>query len=312
MRDVAANETKALLERLDPVAGLIRRHAPNEGIAQTNLPAVGLIRSNRPTLLRGGILRPSVCVVVQGGKKIHLGKESIGYGPGSYLASTIDMPAAGHVTAASSARPYLSITFDLPPGEIASVLTEAQLPVEESSSQASRAAFVGRADAHLLDVIHRVLSLLDRPQDAVFLGPHLKRELIYRLLTGPDGAYFRRNVLLDRHALGISRTLDWLKTNFKRPLKIEQLAKVGSMSVSSLHHRFKAVTTMGPLQYQKRLRLEEARRLLLSGAADATSAAFDVGYESPSQFNREYRRLFGLPPLQDLKMMRREGVPSPL
>jgi AraC-like DNA-binding protein len=262
-----------------------------------------LIRANAPTTLRRGVVRASVCIVVQGRKRVHLGKDIVEYAAGSYLASMINMPVAGQVIAATKTQPYLGVAFELAPREVASVLMEAKLHIERPP-EAGRAAFVGQTDSNVLRVVLRSLEVLDDPRDAEFLAPSLKRELIYRLLRGSSGHLFHQSAFFDREAIGIGRAIEWLKDNFKRPLSIEDLAKLGNMSVSSLHHKFKAVTMMGPLQYQKRLRLEEARRLLMAGLADSTSAAFDVGYESPSQFNREYRRLFGLPPMRDVKAMR--------
>lgn len=292
------------LELLEPIAALVRRHAPNDGTTTTVVPGVKLIRSSASAIVQRGVLPPSVCIVAQGCKKLQLGKDVIlRYAAGSYIASSIDMPAAGQVVGASRAHPYLSVFFDITPREVGSVLSEAKVRLPGSSDH-SAATFVGQCDAKLLDVVLRFMTSLEDEQDAAFLAPSLKRELIYRLVTGPSAAAFCRNVLFRRQDEGIGRAIEWLTTNFKSPLKVEELAKLANMSTSSLHHKFKAFAMMGPLQYQKRLRLEEARRLLMSGLADATSAAFDVGYESPSQFIREYRRLFGLPPLRDVKLMR--------
>ncbi len=160
--------------------------------------------------------------------------------------------------------------------------------------------------------MRKLLRLLDKPRDAAFLAASLKREILYRLLTGENGHLIYRNLVIDRQQLGIGKAIEWLKQNFARHFQIEELAKAANMSVSSLHHKFKAVTAMGPLQYQKQLRLNEARKLLLSGSMDASTAAYQVGYESQSQFSREYRRLFGAPPMQDVKSLRTKMEPDAL
>jgi AraC-like DNA-binding protein len=299
-------EDGALDEAFAPIVALAKRYATAEGATETILPSLALIRWHRPTLLRRGILQPSVCIVLQGRKKVHIGKEIIPYGAGGYLAAAINMPVAGQVVSATASRPYLCAAFALPPAEVAAVLADAQLR-HRPASQSVSAAVVGQADDKVLEVVLRFLKALDNADDAAFLAPSLRRELIYRLLTGPSGPIFYQSVCFDRSALGIGRALEWLKDNYKQPLKIDALAKIGRMSVSSLHHKFKAVTTMGPLQYQKQLRLGEARRLLLGGLADATTAAYEVGYVSSSQFSREYRRLFGLPPVRDAKKLRSTG-----
>lgn len=288
------------------LAALIERQAPEEGMFETIIPGVGLLRWDRPTVLRRGVLKPSVCIVVQGRKKVQIGTEIIHYGAGRFLASAINMPLAGQVVGATPGRPYLCVTFELPPQEIAAVLTEARLRMQRDPEPVS-AALVGRTDVKVLDVVLRCVQALDSAEDAAFLALSLKRELIYRLLTGPSGHAFYQSTSLDSSAVGIGRAIEWLKDHYKEPLQIEELARRSHMSVSGLHHKFKAVTTMGPLQYQKQLRLGEARRLLISGLADATSAAFEVGYESASQFSREYRRLFGLPPIRDAKKQRSDG-----
>lgn len=172
-------------------------------------------------------------------------------------------------------------------------------------AQPVRGAFVGKSDAGLLEALNKLVHLLDAPAaEAAFLAVGLKREIIYRLLTGEYGRQLYQNVVLDQQDRGISKAIAWLKDRFDQPVKVEDLAQATNMSVSSLHHRFKAVTTMGPMQYQKQLRLQAARTLLLNGDIDAGTAAYKVGYESQSQFSREYRRLFGAPPMQDVKKLR--------
>lgn len=287
---------------LQTIAAQVARHAPNEGETPTRIAGMSLLRIDTPAVLQRGILRPSCCVVVQGNKVSQAGTETmLRYGAGNFLVASLDVPIAGQVLHATRAKPFLCVRFDLTPHDILSVLEDTHLQVDASAS--TPAAFVGVSDAKLLDVVARSVSALDDEREAQFLAPMLRRELVYRLVTGPSAAAVCQSALLARVDEGVGRAVDWIKHHFKEPLTIEALARYANMSTSSLHHKFKAVVMIGPLQYQKRLRLEEARRLLVSGSADATSAAFAVGYESTSQFTREYRRLFGLPPLRDVKRM---------
>ncbi len=232
------------------------------------------------------------------------GTEALDYGPGEYLVVTLDMAGAGHIVNATPEQPYLLLNMELDPAELASIVLEAQMTLT-APAQPVRAAYVGRADGHLLEAWYKLLRLLQSPpQEAAFLAVGLKREIIYRLLNGPHGRQLYQNLVLDQQDQGIGKAIAWLKSNFERSIKVEELAQATNMSVSSLHHRFKAVTTMGPMQYQKQLRLQHARALLLNGTVDASTAAYQVGYDSASQFSREYRRLFGAPPMQDIKALR--------
>lgn len=291
--------------KVQSIAVRLAASAPAEGTTPSAIPFVNVIRANRPSVLRRGILRPSVCFVLQGRKRFLFGAGVLAYGPGAYLSSSIDVPAAGHVTRATEREPYLGLSIEWTPSEIASVVVDAKIPAP--APRGGSAVFVGRAGAEVIDVLDRLVRLLPSPNDAAFLAPSLKRELIYRLLTSDGGELLHQSIVFDRHADGVGRAIAWLKDNYARPLRIDDLAKRSHMSVSSLHHKFKAVTSLGPLQYQKRLRLEEARRKVVAGM-DASRAAFDVGYESVSQFSREYRRLFGLPPVQDARAVR--GAPA--
>lgn len=278
---------------------------------QTDIPFLSLISSRQPTELTRGIVQPSFCMVMQGQKKILLGDDVIHYGAGEYLISTIDMPAAGQIIVATDASPYLGARIELDAKEIAAILIEAKISVP-ANLKSGLGAFVGKADEELQEAVRKLLRLLDKPKDAAFLADSLKREILYRLLTSEYGPRIYNNLVIDRQQLGIGKAIEWLKQNFTRHFQIEELASAANMSVSSLHHKFKAVTAMGPLQYQKQLRLNEARKLLLSGAMDASTAAYQVGYESQSQFSREYRRLFGAPPMQDVKSLRIKMAPGVL
>ncbi len=185
---------------------------------------------------------------------------------------------------------------------------EADIHVKPQENKLNTAAFIGKSDADLLDACLRLLKLLDKPQEARFLSALIKREMLFHLLSGDSGHFFFQPVLFDQQADGVGKAIAWIRDHYARSFTVEELETSNNISVSGLHHQFKAITTMGPLQYQKHLRLQEARRLMLSGSMDATTAALEVGYQSPSQFSREYRRLFGLSPLQDIKAVRKRSA----
>jgi AraC-like DNA-binding protein len=269
----------------------------------TALPYLSFIRFTRPTELTRGMLEPSMCLVVQGKKKVLIGTEITSYGAGSYLLSAIDMPVSGQVSDASPAEPYLGIRIILDAHEIASQIIENKLALPKKSD-AQVGAYVETADAELQDAFLRLLRLLKKPKDLAALAPLVKQEILYRLISVRDGGVLGQTVLSHYQEKGVNQAIHWIKTNYAEPLQIEKLAKTVSMSVSNLHHRFKAITVMSPLQYQKQIRLLEARKLLLSGSIEAATVAFKVGYESPSQFSREYRRLFGASPLQDMEYLK--------
>jgi len=283
---------------------IVARFARDDERYETVIPFLSLLRSSRPTAVTRGVLKPSCCVILQGGKRVHLGADVLDYGPGEYLVVSVDLPASGQVLNATTGEPYLLLNIEFDPQEIAAIVAEARITMADDA-QPVRGAFVGKSDAGLLEALNKLVRLLDAPAaEAAFLAVELKREIIYRLLTGEYGRQLYQNVVLDQQDCGISKAIAWLKDRFDRPVKVEELAQATNMSVSSLHHRFKAVTTMGPMQYQKQLRLQAARTLLLNGDIDASTAAYKVGYESQSQFSREYRRLFGAPPMQDVKKLR--------
>ncbi|NVM77048.1 AraC-like DNA-binding protein [Duganella sp. SG902] len=289
--------------RLDHMIDIVQQYALDEQRVATTIPFLSLLRSSHPTPVTRGVLKPSCCVILQGQKRVHLADEVLDYGPGEYLAVSVDMPASGHIVSATADHPYLLLNIELDPQEIAAIVLEAQVSID--TQQPVRGAFIGHTDDALQEALYQLVRLLHAPAaEAAFLAVGLKREIIYRMLTGPDGRQLYQNIVLDQQDRGISKAIAWLKDHYDQPIKVEDLAQATNMSVSSLHHRFKAVTTMGPMQYQKQLRLQQARTLLLNGDVDASTAAYKVGYESASQFSREYRRLFGAPPMQDIKKLR--------
>ncbi|CAM3661648.1 AraC family transcriptional regulator [Rahnella bruchi] len=280
---------------------------PEENSCPTALPWLSFIRFTHPTALNKGMLEPSMCLILQGQKKVLIGTDVVEYGAGSYLFSAIDMPVSGQVTQASEDHPYLGIRIDLDLKEMADLMIDMQLD-QRLIPKSGSATYVAKSDDFLADAFLRLVTMLDIPQDLQALGQLVKKEIFYRLITAPEGGHFYQHLLSYYQGRGVSEAIQWIKANFAHPLRMDELAKTVGMSVSNLHHRFKALTVMSPLQYQKQIRLLEARRLLLSGNIDAATAAFRVGYESPSQFNREYRRSFGAPPLQDIGQLRLQGV----
>ncbi len=247
------------------------------------------------------VYEPSLCLVAQGRKQAVLAGRTFVYDPARYLIVSVELPVVGHVTEATPDKPYLCLALHFDPVVLGDLAM--QVPASETPAPALGLTLCD-AGPPLLDAAVRLLRLLDDPDAAPVLAPLAEREILYRLLTGPYGATMRRLVAGHGRTAQVNRAITWIKRHFAEPFSVERLASAVGMSASSLHAHFKAVTAMSPLQYQKQLRLQEARRLMLGTGADAASAAFSVGYESPSQFSREYRRLFGEPPARDIDRLR--------
>jgi AraC-like DNA-binding protein len=295
--------TPGLPERLAELASSIERLTPGDGIHGTAIDRVALIRASRPGEPLRTLHQPGLCIVAQGGKQVMLGDEVYPYEPSHHLVVSVDLPITGQVTRASPQRPYLCFRLDLDPAEIADVRLQTQLP-EAPAGGPTRGLFVDETSPALMDAVLRLLRLLDAPEDISALAPLAMREIVYRLLKSRYGWRLDQIAAGNSQAQRIARAIAWLKSHFAEPMRIEDVAREVHMSPSSLHHHFKAVTAMSPLQYQKQLRLQEARRLLLTEDVDVATAGFRVGYESPSQFGREYSRLFGAPPGRDVRRLR--------
>jgi AraC-like DNA-binding protein len=274
------------------------------------LPGLFLSRSSLPLKPLHSVLEPSLCVIAQGSKEVLLGESRYRYDPSRYLLATVELPRVSQVLEASSERPYLSLRLSLASTLVSSVMEEAGYSSHTSSPACTdaRAMDVSPVDVHLLDAVVRLVRLLDAPADAPVLMPLITREIIYRLLIGKQGTRLRHLVIQGGYTPSIARAVELLRQDFDQPLHIEDLAHELGMSVSGLHHHFKAVTALSPLQFQKRLRLHEARRLMLSEDLDAASAAYRVGYRDASHFNREYKSLFGVPPMRDVQRLRDEAM----
>lgn len=279
------------------------RVAMHEGMTATKLPCLQLFRCNRPTGVTPSIYEPAVCIIAQGQKQARLGDEVYTYNPSNYLVAAVDLPVGGQVIEASPEVPYLCIRINLKPQHISELLLEHPQLLRPRQTL-KRGLFVSQANYQLLDAVLRLMRLLDAPDDLPILAPLIEREILYRLLQDEQALILQQTVRTDSHAQQIARVIAALKRDYRKNWRIEDLAQLACMSSSALHTHFKSITNMTPLQFQKQLRLQEARRLLFSENLDAATASHRVGYESPSQFNREYHRLFGLPPVRDLARLR--------
>ena len=280
-----------------------------DGSHPTAIAGLSLHRSAMPTALASVLYEPTLCVVAQGRKRVILGDEIYAYDPAHFLLVSVDLPLVAQVIEASAVEPYLGIKLDLDLALVGETLMDADLAGRDAEAPA-RGLAVSTIDPGLLDAVARLVGLLDSPRDIAALAPLVRREITYRLLTGAQGPRLRRIAADGGQARRIARAIDWLRHNFARPLRVEEVARGVHMSPSSFHQHFKAVTALSPLQYQKRLRLHEARRLMLAEALDAAAASYRVGYESPSQFSRDYRRAFGEPPARDLARLRATTAPA--
>lgn len=286
-------------QRLAELAGLLLRHAPREGTCATAVPGLSAIRYARPSEETAhALLHPAVCIVAQGAKRVMLGEETYCYDAARFLVFTTDLPISAQVTQASFAAPYLCFQLDLDMTDVAELALQMGPPAKAPAGT-RRGLFLSRVSDDMLDAALRLMRLLDAPDDAAALAPLARRELVYRLLRSEQGPRLAEAARGDSHAGRVRRAIAWLKAHFMEPLRVDDLAREVGMSASSLHHHFKGVTSLSPLQYQKQLRLQEARRLLLAEGVEVSTAGFAVGYESASQFSREYSRLFGLPPSRD-------------
>ena len=274
-----------------------------------SLKGLRLNRASAPTELAHGVSDPAFCVIAQGSKEVFLGEERYQYDPMHYLLATAELPVVSHVIEASPERPYLSLVVRLDPTLVSAVMVEAGHLAPRSYANV-RAIDVSPLDAGLLDAVVRLIRLLDTPAEAPFLAPLITREIIYRLLRGEQGDRLCYIAVQGGNTHRIAKALAYLREAFDQPLRIDDIAQELGMSVSSFHHHFKAVTAMSPLQFQKQIRLQEARRLMLGEDLDAASAGYRVGYSDAAYFNREYKKLFGLPPLTDMKQLRDSAMGS--
>jgi len=267
------------------------------------LPGLGLYRVSSPTERLHGAYVPSLCVIAQGSKAVYIGDDCFRYDPAHYLLATVTLPAVGQIVEASRERPYLSLRLDLDAAVVGSVMVEAGF-LSSRTHVGAKAVDVSPLDAGLLDAVLRLLKLVDAPAEARVLQPLVTREIVYRLLMGAQGDRLRHIVSFGGAPNRVATAIERLRREYDKPLRIEKLAGDLGMSVSGFHAQFKAVTAMSPLQFQKQIRLQEARRLILGENLDAVRAGRRVGYDDPSHFNREYKSLFGEPPMRDVQRLR--------
>jgi AraC-like DNA-binding protein len=295
-------ELPNLDEQQAELAALVTRLTPLEGIYPSAVPGLTVIRANAPSTPTPSVYEPSLCIVVQGRKRAVLGDDVYYYDALNYLTVSVTLPAIGHVLEATPEKPYLCLRLELDARMIGELLLQVGRSAVPPSTD--RGLYVARTGPQLLDAVLRLTRLLEKPRDAAILAPLVLREIHYRVLTGELGHRLRELCVVDSQVNRVARAIELLRKRFTESLRIEDLAAAAHMSESSLHHRFKAVTAMSPMQFQKHLRLHEARRLMLTEGLEAAAAAHRVGYESPSQFSREYRRLFGAPPRREIETVR--------
>lgn len=292
---------------LRQLANRLAAYAPHDGAFQLRLPGTYAIRLSRMTTEASyAVLGPTLCVAAQGAKAVMLGREVLEYDPAHLLVFAVDLPIATQVIRASRRAPYLGFTLALDPARVADIAARVY-PRGVPKTSSLRGLYVGRATDEIVDAVSRLLDLMAQPEDADLLGPLVVDEILIRLLRSPIGSRVAQIGYTKSGVQRIAEATSWIRTHFAQPVTVEEMAASVHMSASSFHQRFKAVTTMSPLQYQKVLRLHEARRLMLFQKRDASDASQRVGYLSPSQFSREYSRFFGNAPSKDIARLREEG-----
>jgi AraC-like DNA-binding protein len=284
--------------QLTPLCGLALRHASGDRM-QTAIARVSLIVQSQPTMPQSGVFKPALCLVLQGAKEVTIGGQVLRYDPACYFVASLELPASARIVEASPQRPYVCVSLALDPETLGALLPKMPVMPEAQTS----AFAVSPVTGEMIDAWSRLLGLLDAPQDIAVLAPLFEREILYRLLQGPHGIALRQIVRAGSRLSQVRRAIAWIKAHYSESMRIEDLADLAGMSAATFHRHFKAATAMSPLQYQKNLRLQEARRLLIANQ-DAARAGFAVGYESASQFSREYARLFGAPPSRDVLRLR--------
>ncbi len=298
---------KSLEAALNALAKQIARWTDNSGRQPTPIPGLSLFQCTEPTQPQGIMYEPRICLIAQGAKRVMLGEETYVYDEHRFLITSVDLPTFVQIIRASRAKPYLGLVLNLDQREMSQLMVDSNLP-PPPPQQSSRGMATSEVTLPLISAFQRLIDLMDEPLNIPILSPIIQREIFYRLLVGDQGARLRQRTAVGSQSHLIARAIDWLRNNYTQPLRIDDLATQVHMSTSTFHHHFRSLTAMSPLQYQKWLRLNEARRLMLTERQDAATAAFHVGYESPSQFSREYNRLFGDSPLRDIMNLRQMTV----
>jgi AraC-like DNA-binding protein len=299
-RDANASRLSHLLTEL---AKKISNSLGDSGERATEVPGLMLYRRTALTPPNPSSYQPSLLVIAQGRIRVDLGKASYVFGQSRFLLTSLELPVVSQVITASEKAPYLTFFLKLDMSAVWDILKTEEVHTTEKSSGACGIS-TGETTLELVNLCSRMMDLLDAPRDISFLGKLIQREIIYRLLQGSQGARLRAIATFETKCHRTAKAVAWLRSNYEKPLRVEHLATIAGMSRSTLHQHFRALTAMSPLQFQKQLRLRAARQRMLAGERDAASAAFEVGYESPSQFNREDRRFFGRPPIRDIRALR--------
>lgn len=299
-----AHERDGIEQALEGLSQSIALLTARGELHSTAIPGLSLYQQSAPTEPASGMYEPSICMVVQGAKRVILGHDTYVYDAQHYLITSTHLPTVFQVLEATPERPYLGLKLKLDQREISQLMVDSNLPAPRASPS-GRGMATGMMTLPLVLAFQRLVDLLDDPQDLPILAPLIQREITYRLLVGDQGLRLRHMASMGSQGNQIARSIEWLRDHFTQPLRIEDLAMQVNMSTSTFHQHFRSMTAMSPLQYQKWLRLNEARRLMLTEDQDASTASFNVGYESPSQFSREYSRMFGAPPLRDIASLRR-------
>ncbi len=284
------------------LANMIARLTAGKNRFDTPVKGLSLHRWEMPTEPTSYMHPPSICLIAQGRKRVYLGEDHYVYDAQGFLISSVELPLVAEVLDASKDKPYLGLTLELDLKMAAQIMLGNDMPPFRPSQDRLGIA-VGKVSPPLLDAFRRLVHLLENPEDIFTLAPLIQQEILYRLLISEQGPRIRQITSIDSHSYQIARVIGWLKENYDKPFRIEDLAQRAGLSPSAFHNHFRSVTALSPLQYQKRIRLNEARRLMFAENMDASTAAFQVGYESPSQFSREYSRLFGSPPKRDMKIL---------
>ncbi len=300
MQDIEHENIEVALEALRKS---IARWTDKPDRYKTAIPDLSLFRREEPTGPISGMYEPSICLMAHGAKRVLLGDDTFVYDGHHFLITSVHLPTVVQIIKASREEPCLGLMLELDQRVISQLMVDSNLPPPRPQ-QSSRGMATGEVTLPLLNAFQRLVDLLAEEKDIPILAPVIQREIIYRLLVGDQGVRLRQIASAGSQSQQIARAIDWLKGNFTQPLRIDDLAAQASMSSSTFHHHFRSMTALSPLQFQKQLRLHEARRLMLAEQLDAATAAFQVGYESPSQFSREYNRLFGAPPLRDITNLR--------
>ncbi len=297
------NESQRIGQALQQLALLIHRHDPVSGIYPTEVPSLSLMHATHPSEPLESVYKPSICVVAQGAKIASLANETFRYDPSTYLVTSVELPIRGRIVDASPDIPYLSLKLSFDTDVIMEIVKKTK-HFALGPMEGDRGITVNQTSPALLEAIVRLMQMLDTPEDIPVLAPLVIREVLYRMLQSEQGALFYQFAINGSHAYNIAQAIRLINRQYERPLSVEQLAKSVNMSVSAFHKHFKSVTAMSPLQYQKTIRLQEARRLMLTESVQAADAAFRGGYESPSQFSREYARMYCQPPMMDVQKLR--------